>query len=103
MSRQEIQAALALRERENFEARYFKPTLASASPPRAAPCLKLSIKPRENILTSLSLSDIFPLNHAVAAKRGGGPQSKIHHPKFAFPCHAVAAKREGGYITLKSL
>jgi hypothetical protein len=49
MSRQEIQAALALRERENFEARYFKPTLASASPPKAAPCLKLSIRPHENI------------------------------------------------------
>ena len=29
MSWQEIQAALALRERENFEARYLQPTLAS--------------------------------------------------------------------------
>jgi hypothetical protein len=72
MSWQEIQAALALRKHENFEAHYLKPALASASPPRAVPFLKLSISPRENILTSLSLSDIFPLNHAIAAKRGGG-------------------------------
>jgi hypothetical protein len=40
MSRQEIQAALALREQENFEAHYLKHALASASPPRAVHCLK---------------------------------------------------------------
>jgi hypothetical protein len=37
MSRQEIQAALALRGRENFEARYLKPALAAAFIERTIP------------------------------------------------------------------
>jgi hypothetical protein len=37
MSRQEIQAALALRGRENFEARYLKPALAAALIERTIP------------------------------------------------------------------
>lgn len=37
MSRQEIQAALALRGRENFEARYLKPALATALLERTIP------------------------------------------------------------------
>ena len=37
MSRQEIQAALALRERENFEARYLKPALEVAFIERTIP------------------------------------------------------------------
>jgi hypothetical protein len=37
MSRQEIQAALALRGRENFEARYLKPALAAGLIERTIP------------------------------------------------------------------
>jgi hypothetical protein len=37
MSRQEIQAALALRGRENFEARYLKPALAAGLIGRTIP------------------------------------------------------------------
>jgi hypothetical protein len=37
MSRQEIQAALALRGRENFEARYLKPAIATALIERTIP------------------------------------------------------------------
>jgi hypothetical protein len=39
--------------------------------PKAALCLKLSIRHRENILILLSLSDISPLHHAVTAYPGG--------------------------------
>jgi hypothetical protein len=59
----------------------------TASPPKAAPCLELSIRPRENILTSMSLSEIFPRHHAVAAKRGGGyphPKNPVIVSKNAF-------------------
>ena len=57
MSRQEIQAALALRGRENFEARYLKPAL------EAVPLFTL----HSSLATSHS-----QLHHAVAAKREGG-------------------------------